>query len=292
MKNEVLDRQTSDILKIFQRNEITEYQVYSSIAKRIGGKNGKILEQIARDEKRHYDTWKHYTGQEVRPNRWLQFLYLVVSRILGLTFAIKMMERGEEQAERAYKVIVSKIPEVKEVIREEKEHENMLVDMIDEERIHYIGSMVLGLNDALVELTGALAGLTLALQNTRLIGLAGLITGIAASLSMAASEYLSQKSEPDHKDPLRASFYTGVAYIFAVILLVCPYFIFNNYYLALAVTLILAVLIILMFSQFVAVVKNMSFKKFFWEMVLISLGVAAISFFVGWLARKLFNVEV
>lgn len=292
MKNEVLDRQTSDILKIFQRNEITEYQVYSSIAKRIGGKNGKILEKIARDEKRHYDTWKHYTGQEVRPNRWLKFLYLVVSRILGLTFAIKMMERGEEQAERAYKVIVSKIPEVKEVIREEKEHENMLVDMIDEERIHYIGSMVLGLNDALVELTGALAGLTLALQNTRLIGLAGLITGIAASLSMAASEYLSQKSEPDHKDPLRASFYTGVAYIFAVILLVCPYFVFINYYLALAVTLILAVLIILMFSQFVAVVKNMSFKKFFWEMVLISLGVAAISFFVGWLARKLFNVEV
>ncbi len=292
MKNEVLDRQTRDILKIFQRNEITEYQVYSSIAKRIGGKNGKILEKIASDEKRHYDTWKHYTGQEVRPARWLKFLYLVVSRILGLTFAIKMMERGEEQAEHAYKVIESKIPEVKEVIREEKEHENMLVDMIDEERIHYIGSMVLGLNDALVELTGALAGLTLALQNTRLIGLAGLITGIAASLSMAASEYLSQKSEPDHKDPLRASFYTGIAYIFAVILLVCPYFIFSNYYLALGVTLILAVLIILMFSQFVAVVKNMSFKKFFWEMVLISLGVAAISFFVGWLARKLFNVEV
>jgi VIT1/CCC1 family predicted Fe2+/Mn2+ transporter len=46
-----------------------------------------------------------------------------------------------------------------------------------------------------VELTGALSGLTLAFRNTRLIAMAGLITGIAASLSMAGSEYLATKSE-------------------------------------------------------------------------------------------------
>ena len=61
--------------------------------------------------------------------------------------------------------------------------------------------VVLGLNDALVELTGVLAGLTLALRETRLIAMAGLITGIAASLSMAASEYLSTKTEEVDKDP-------------------------------------------------------------------------------------------
>ena len=46
--------------------------------------------------------------------------------------------------------------------------------MLDEERLRYIGSVVLGLNDALIELTGALAGLTLALQNTQLNLLLGL----------------------------------------------------------------------------------------------------------------------
>ena len=51
--------------------------------------------------------------------------------------------------------------------------------MIDEEKLKYIGAVVLGMNDALVELTGTLAGLTLALQNEKLVGVAGLITGVA-----------------------------------------------------------------------------------------------------------------
>ncbi|OGB69990.1 MAG: rubrerythrin family protein [Caldithrix sp. RBG_13_44_9] len=278
------------ILRMFQRNEITEYHVYQALARRVGGKNSEILQKIADDELRHYHGWKSYTNLEIKPNRFLVFLYLLLARILGLTFAIKMMEHGEVRAEQSYAIVESIIPEASQIIKEENEHENLLVEMIDEERINYIGSMVLGLNDALVELTGALAGFTLALQNTRLIGLAGLITGIAASLSMAASEYLSQKSEKEGKDPLRASFYTGIAYIVAVILLVMPYFLLTNYYTALGFTLIIAILIILAFAQFVSVVKGISFKKFFWEMVLISLGVATISFFVGWAARSVLHV--
>ena len=50
-----------------------------------------------------------------------------------------------------------------------------------------MGSVVLGLNDELVEFTGALAGFTLALSDHRLIALTGSITGIAAALSMASS---------------------------------------------------------------------------------------------------------
>jgi VIT1/CCC1 family predicted Fe2+/Mn2+ transporter len=290
MKTISLDPPTLEILKIFQRNEITEYLVYRALARKVRGKNGEILQKIADDELRHYHGWKAYTHQEIRPNRFLFFLYLFLAKILGLTFAIKMMEHGEARAEQSYSLIESSIPEASEIIEEENEHENLLVEMIDEERINYIGSMVLGLNDALVELTGALAGLTLALQNTRLIGLAGLITGIAASLSMAASEYLSQKSEKESTDPWRASFYTGVAYVLAVFLLVLPYFLLTNYYTALVCTLITAILIILIFAKFVSVVKTISFKKFFWEMVLISLGVATISFLVGWAARSILHV--
>jgi len=73
--------------------------------------------------------------------------------------------------------------------------------------------MVLGLNDALVELTGTLAGLTFALKNTRLIALSGLITGIAATLSMAASEYLSARTEQESSRALKSSLYTGGAYV-------------------------------------------------------------------------------
>ncbi len=291
MEDKILDHQTIRILKLFQKTEIGEYHVYHSLSHRAGGKNGEILAKIADDELRHYHYWQKYTGIEIRPNRLIIFFYLLVSRILGVTFAIKLMEKAEERAERSYRLVETTIPEAAAIIREEREHENLLVEMIDEERIRYIGSMVLGLNDALVELTGALAGMTLALQNTRLIGLAGLITGIAASLSMAASEYLSQKSEPAGTDPLRASFYTGIAYIIAVALLVLPYFLVNSFYLALLFTLLTAMIIILIFARFVSVVKDLSFKKFFWQMVFISLGVAVVSFSIGWLARRLLGIE-
>ena len=49
------------------------------------------------------------------------------------------------------------------MLGDERRHEEELYGMLDEERLHYVGAMVLGLNDALVELTGAIAGVTFAL---------------------------------------------------------------------------------------------------------------------------------
>jgi VIT1/CCC1 family predicted Fe2+/Mn2+ transporter len=165
--------------------------------------------------------------------------------------------------------------------------------MLDEERLHYVGSMVLGLNDALVELTGALAGLSLAIRNTRLIALAGLVTGIAASFSMAASEYLSRRSEAGgERDPLKSSLYTGVAYVVTVLLLIAPYLLLSHYLLCLAVTMAIAILIILGFNYYVSVAKDLPFRRHFLQMAGISLGVAVISFGIGYLIRVFLGVEV
>ncbi|MEG2082956.1 MAG: rubrerythrin family protein, partial [Oscillospiraceae bacterium] len=75
------------------------------------------------------------------------------------------------------------VPEAAQISHEEEIHENALIEMLDEERLQYVGSMVLGLNDALVELTGTIAGMTFALMNTRLVALSGIITGVSATLS-------------------------------------------------------------------------------------------------------------
>jgi VIT1/CCC1 family predicted Fe2+/Mn2+ transporter len=155
-----------------------------------------------------------------------------------------------------------------------------------------MGSIVLGLNDALVELTGALAGLTLALQNTKLIALTGLITGIAAALSMAASEYLSTKSEETEKHPVRASAYTGVAYVGTVLILILPYLILENFYLCLGCTLVAAVLIIGFFNYYISVAKDVPFGRRFLEMTGVSLGVAALSFLIGFVIRSFLGVEI
>jgi rubrerythrin len=203
---EELDKKTRDIILASQKNEITEHVIYSKLSQAVKDKQNKeILKQISDDEKEHYDFWKEYTNKDVKPDRLKIWWYYLISRIFGITFGIKLMERGEKGAQTIYERISEQVPSAEQIVYDEDIHEQKLVNMIDEERLKYISSIVLGLNDALVELTGALAGFTLALQNTNLIGVTGLITGIAASLSMGASEYLSTKSEETEKKPSQSS---------------------------------------------------------------------------------------
>ena len=288
-----MDASTRELILKFQENEITEYHIYRFLAKRAKGKNKEVLERIAEDELAHYNKWKELTNEDVKPNKLKIFFYIALSIIFGITFAIKLMEAGEEGAEKAYEKLSKDLPVAAEILKDEVSHEEMLVQMIEEEKLKYVGSMVLGLNDALVELTGSLAGFTFALQNSKVIGLAGLIMGVAASLSMSASEYLSQKSEGDQdKDPLKASIYTGIAYILAVIVLVWPFFVFGHYIVALIFSLAGAIGIIYLFTFFMSVVKDEDFKSAFTEMLTISMGVAFISFLVGIAARKWLGIEI
>ena len=277
----------------YQRTEITEHHTYKRLAGTIRSpENAKILDQIAEDELRHYHGWKKYSGQEVKPDWFRVWFYYLVSRIFGFTFGVKLMEKGEEAAQENYGQIAAVIPEAATFMHEEDIHEEQLIGMLDEERLQYAGSVVLGLNDALVELTGALAGLTLALQNVQLIALSGLITGIAASMSMAASEYLSTRSEKTNKRPVRAAVYTGIAYIITVTLLVLPYLFIPNYYLDLAIALTTAVIIIAVFNYYISVAKDEPFRARFLEMAGLSLGVAAFSFVIGYFIRQWLGVEI
>jgi len=280
-------------IRIFQETEITEYHIYSKLAQRIDSpENRRTLEKIAEDERLHAEFWQHYTKETIKPNRLKVTFYILISRILGFTFGVKLMEKGEERAQANYEQVIQAIPQAEVIFEEEIQHEKDLLAMLDEELLRYVGSIVLGLNDALVELTGALAGLTLALQNTRLIAMTGLITGLAASLSMGASEYLSTKSEDTTKNPLRASFYTGGTYVVTVTILILPYLIFADFYVALGFTLAAAILIIASFNYYLSVAKDLSFKKRFLEMALISLGVTLFSFGIGFVIRTFMGVDI
>ncbi len=279
-------------LLTYQRNEITEHHIYEKLARTIDSpENRRILEEIAADELRHYHEWREYTRQDVEPDRWQIWRYYLISRVFGYTFGVKLMERGEEGAQENYAEIQDEIEEASRIAREENAHEDALLEMLDEERLQYTGSIVLGLNDALVELTGALAGLTLALQDTNLIALTGSITGIAAALSMGASEYLSTRTEETAKHPLQASIYTGGTYIVTVILLILPYLLLDNYYVCLACTLAVAVGIIALFNYYISVAQDEPFRRRFLEMTGLSFGVALFSFLIGFVIRTVLGVE-
>ena len=207
------------------------------------------------------------------------------------------MEAGEVNAQVFYDKVSEIYPKASQISFEEEKHEQMLIAILNDEKLSYAGSVVLGLNDALVELTGTLAGLSLAFANSNIVGITGLIMGVAASLSMAASEYLSaQEDEEDgvesEKSAFKSAMYTGIAYVITVIFLVAPYFIFSNILYSVSAMLIMTILIILSYTSYISVAKNVSFKKKFFTMAIISLGVAAISFGVGFLIKKFIGIDI
>ena len=290
-----LDNQTRRAFLEAQKNEITEYFIYSKLAQAVKNEHNRdVLQKIGNDEKAHYEFFKRYTNEDVAPSRLQIWFYYFVSRIFGLTFGIKLMENGEGKAQDNYKKMSSVVPEIRKIEEDEDRHEHQLIEMINEERLEYVGSMVLGLNDALVELTGALAGLSFALQNTRLTAIAGLITGIAASLSMAASEYLSVKAEHgvSVKNPIKASIYTGIAYIFTVCFLIFPFLVCFSSYVALAWTMLNALIVIFIFTFYISVAKDLSFKFRFLEMAGLSFAVAGITFLIGIAIRHFLHIDV
>lgn len=289
----MLDNKTITKILAFQRSEITEHYVYQKLADSLPeSENREVLRKIAADEKSHYEIWKKYSGRDVAPDRLKIWWYYLIPKIFGLTFGVKLMERGEENAQDNYRAVASVVPDAEKIAADEDAHEAELLRMIDEERLKYVGSIVLGLNDALVELTGALAGLTLALQNTQLVATAGLITGIAAALSMAASEYISTTSEGGSKNPVKAAIYTGIAYLLTVFFLIAPYLFFSNLFVCLGLAIMNAVIVIYIFTFYVSVAQEIPFKKRFIEMTGLSLGVALFSFFLGFLVRKFMNIEI
>ena len=289
-----VSEQSLATIRKMQQSELTESVIYEEIAKFAKGiENKETLLRLAKEERAHYEIWKGYTGIDMKPEKAKVLKYKLLARILGFTFAVKLMENGEENAQAEYELLKDEVPESIHIREQEMEHETSLLGMLDEERLQYVGSMVLGLNDALVELTGSLAGFTFAMQNTRLIALSGLILGISATFSMASSEFLAARSE-GRTDALKSCAYTGIAYLITVVLMIAPYLIFGNanYIAALICMLVIVILIIAGFTYYTSVAQDQPFKSRFLEMAGISISVAVISFIVGVLAKQFLGLDI
>jgi VIT1/CCC1 family predicted Fe2+/Mn2+ transporter len=276
--------------------ERTEMEVYRRLANREKkAENKNILQKISMQENNHYNLLKEKTGEDVDYSKFRVYFHVITSIFLGLTFSLKLMEKTEQNAAREYRDLG-----YDDIAEEEDEHEKELLSLLEEDALNYLSSIILGLSDALVELTGALAGLTFAFQELRVVALAGLVTGISASFSMAASEFLATKEENSNRSPIKAALFTGSAYIITVFLLVTPYLLLTDnseiifglepHIQALIITFINGLLIIALFNFYVSVAQDKSFNRRFIEMVIILLIVTMISFLIGLILRESFGL--
>jgi VIT1/CCC1 family predicted Fe2+/Mn2+ transporter len=278
--------------------EATEAEVYRRLAEmQEDPVNRSILKGIALEEERHEAVIAKMTGEEVKADRAKVARQIVLARLFGFTFSVKMMEATEQDAAAEYRNLG-----LHDIAEEEEAHEQNMIRMLDEERLRYSGSVVLGMSDALIELTGALAGLTFALQDLNLVALAGLVTGIAAAFSMGASEYLSSRTEKKAESAVKAAFFTWISYLLTVLLLVAPFLIFQAdspefhglgpHVQALMCTFAAGLLIVALFNFYLSVIEEVSFRSRFLEMAGILGVVSLISYGIGITLRGVLGVDI
>jgi len=277
-----------------QQNEIDDFTIYSMLS--ISDKseaNQVIFRKIAKEEQGHYTYLKTYTHQELQPRRYVVLFYLFLSKIVGISFTLKFLEKREEGAKAFYQELIKIDSKAKEIYEQEIHHEIELIDMLHDKKLLYAGAIVLGMNDALVELTGTLSGIALAFDKSVVVGVTGLIMGIAASLSMAGSAYLESKENVgDDVNPLTYSLYTGISYIVTTAILVAPFFMFETISIAMMWMFGAALLTILLYNFYISVAKDLSFWKRVREMSFITFGVALISFGIGYVVKHYFGIEI
>ncbi|MDD2887107.1 MAG: VIT1/CCC1 family protein [Aliarcobacter sp.] len=290
----IFDKQNLKKALIQQQNEINDHTIYKILASYQSDENNKkIFEKISKEEKFHYDFWVKITKQEIKAQRFVVLWFVFLVKVFGTSFALKSLEKREAGSEEFYKELFEIYPEAQRIYKQETEHEFELIEMLNDKKLLYAGAIVLGMNDALVELTGTLSGIALAFDKSLVVGLTGLIMGIAASLSMAGSAYFEAKENPSEDiKPLTYSLYTGVSYILTTALLVGPFFIFETMAYSLIMMFICAFIAILSYNFYISVAKDLNFTTRVIQMSAITFGVALISFGIGYVVKFYFGIEI
>ena len=149
----------------FCEDEYRDHLVYRYLAFReTDSERKEILEQLSQQEEQHYQFWKDFLGgYKPRTYRFLQVFVLLLRYLFGLTFTVKFMERHEKQMIEIYRRIRPQFSgeagvQLDQMIADEEKHESFFIGQINEGVVKYLGFIVLGLADAIIEITGVHAG--------------------------------------------------------------------------------------------------------------------------------------
>lgn len=280
------------VARVGMSDEFADFTLYELLSKRVDSTSSlaEALRQLSATERRHYEFWRRYVpDEEPRFSRFKLYLILLLQRLFGLTFAVRYLERHESKVIEEYRSAASLIPQqdksaFEEMLGDEEQHEKEFSGRVESSSIQYISFVVLGLADALVEITGIHAGSLGIYNSTEIAGLAGVIAGGAASLAMASAAFAQAKQGFSGSARLSA-IYTGVSYFVTAVILASPYFLTKVMVNALSASLLLAVIILAFATYYSSVISGKAFRRDFAEILLIMFGVTIVLFFFGYFIR-------
>ena len=293
---EAAEKELLRLAREYCSDELMDHAVYKALAEReTDPKRRKLLETLARQEYEHYLFWRSIAGGDCKPSRPRISIIAASYKLLGPAFTLRLLERGEESTVEKYKKILSMLPEDKRpqlerIIREEEEHENKLLNEIEDARQKYLGYMALGLADAIVEITGVHAGFLGATSKTLVAGVAGLVVGFSAALSMAGAAYIQAKHSKE-ENPIISALVTGLSYIFSVVVLALPYFLTTHMTPAFLLSVLAAILLTTSFTYYSVVIQGKPFTREVLESTGLLLGTAVGSYLFGELLGQLTGIR-
>jgi len=279
------------------KDELTDYFVYNKLSETYKKKKpefSKALDHLAQAENRHYEFWKKYTSQPATSPGIKVRLVLFLRLILGTSFAVKWLEKDEKKVIASYISVADLIPpedkpKFQEMLDDEVEHETMFANQLEGPAVKYISFIILGLADAIVEISGIHAGSLGIYKSTEITGLAGVVAGAAASIAMASAAFAQAKQGFQGKPSVSALF-TGVSYFVTAVFLATPYFVTGDKVLALAGSLTLALVILAFVNYYNSVVSGIGFLRNFGELAGIMLGATVALYLFGLLVSAVFGI--
>lgn len=286
-----------DLVK-FCKDELLDHLVYSRLALQEKDENRKeTLQKLSDQEYDHYLFWKTLCNSDPTLNiiDKLRIYFLIFLRyVFGLTFAVKFLERNEKRVIAEYKILLNKLEgnereKLEKILKDEIEHEKYWISQIKEKATAYLGFIILGLADAIVEITGVHAGFLGVTTSTIIAGIAGLVVGVSASIAMASAAYLQAK-QGELANPKFSAIYTGVSYILAAVALATPYFLTHNMILAFVFSLLVALALVAYFNFYSSILFERNFAKEFLINSGLLLFTAMISFFFGEFLGQFFGI--
>lgn len=289
-------RSLKDVARIRMSDEWSDYTLYERLSNTVDGDSpfSGVLKALSETEHGHYEFWRKYVpDEEPRLAKLKLYWVLFLRRFFGLTFATRYLDRHEASVVWEYTGLAEMIPEEDRaafdaMVADEKEHEKAFAMKVESSAVAYISFVVLGLADALVEISGIHAGWLGLFEKTEIAGLAGVIAGGAASLAMASAAFAQAKQGGFKGSARLSAAYTGVSYFVTAIMLATPYFLTSTMVIALGGSLTLAVIILAVTTWYSVVIQEKVFLRDFIEILLILFATTFVVFVLGYAVSAAF----
>ncbi len=305
------------ILSELYKEELLHKEVYEAFHKSARSANlSRITGRLVELEKYHAELWGRMldvNGFE-RPessHKLDKFLILLGKAIFGIAVTVKTIEHMEAGLHQVFskiapwhglskkeKELVGKIRKSEE--GEEEKLEGMIV--ASSKIFNNIRDVMFGMNDGLVELLAVVVGFAAALRVPYLVFIAGGITAVAGTMSMAAGAYLSTSYERDISKGTAATrgaptarssgFYVGIFYLIGTAFPLAPFALGYSGAVGIVSAIILTSIVLTITSSMIALASDKSIIKSVAKTLVLSLGAAVATIILGSYVRMVFHITI